>query len=255
VGARDWFVPLVDDCAPRLFAFPHAGAGSARLSGFARAAAPDLSVWAANLPGRQARLDEPPPSDLDALVDELADRLAEVASAPYALFGYCGGALLALLVARALHYRRVADPAALVLASFEAPDIGWRPTGIAGLPSQRLWAKLVADGGVAADLVVDDRLRQVAEPAVRADFALLANYRHVVALPLTCPITVCFGAADGTPRGAWLGWRRQTRLPLRLRTVPGGHWLLEESTAELAAAVVESVLAAKRTTETVVDSA
>jgi surfactin synthase thioesterase subunit len=238
MGARDWFVPLADGPGPRLFAFPHAGAGSARLSGFAKAVAPDLSVWAANLPGRQARLEESPPTNLDALVDQLADRLLDLAHGPYALFGYCGGALLALLVARALRDRGAPDPAALVVVSFEAPDISWRPTGIANLPSHRLWARLVEDGGVAPDLVLDERLRLVAEPSVRADFALLADYRHIGAPPLDCPVTVCFGTEDVSPRGAWLGWRRQTTRPLRLQSVPGGHWLLEESTAELAAAVV-----------------
>jgi medium-chain acyl-[acyl-carrier-protein] hydrolase len=241
MGARDWFVPLAEGPGPRLFAFPHAGAGTARLAGFARAVAPEVSVWAANLPGRQARLEEAPPTDLDALVEELSDPLVELVNGPYAIFGYCGGALLALLVARALRDRGVPDPTALVVVSFEAPDIGWRPTGLDRLPSDRLWSQLVEDGGVAADLIQDDNLRLVAEPSVRADFALLANYRHVDAAPLRCPITVCFGTEDATARGAWLGWRRQSTHPLRMHAVPGGHWLLEESTAELADAVLDAV--------------
>ena len=238
---QSWFVPLTDARAERVFAFPHAGAGCAQFTELAKAFTDDVSLWAANLPGRQARLDEPPPHDLDELVETLARELAPLAGRPYALFGYCGGALLAFLVARRLREHGTPPPARLIVGSFEAPDIGRRPYGLARLPSDRLWRQLSDDGGVPAELALDERLRRVAEPAVRADFALLAGYRHVAAPPLTTPITVCYGEQDEVRRGALLGWRRQTTGPVELRGVPGGHWLLDEAVPELAAVIGEGL--------------
>jgi surfactin synthase thioesterase subunit len=239
VSARDWFVPLTSDRPVRLFAFPHAGAGCAQFAELAKATATDVSLWPANLPGRQARLDEPPPDDLDRLVERLVDELAATGEGPYALFGYCGGALLAFLVARKLREHGMPPPLGLIVASFEAPDIGRRPQGLARLPGHRLWATLAADGGISAELADDERMRRVAEPAVRADFALLDAYRHVAAPALDCPITVCFGEDDEVRRGALLGWRRQTVAPLALRPMPGGHWLLDHAVTALAAVVAE----------------
>lgn len=237
MGARDWYVPLAGDGPVRLFVFPHAGAGCARFVGLARGLAPDVAVWAANLPGRQARLDEPPRTDLSALVEELADHLAGLARPPYGLLGYCGGALLAYLVTRALRERGVPAPEVLIVVSFEAPDIARRPRGLVNQPSERLWEYLTTEGGAPADLATDERLRHVSEPAVRADFGMLASYRHQVAPPLPCRITVVFGRDDPTPRGAWLGWRRMTDAALELVPLPGDHWLLEASGDDLTKAV------------------
>ncbi|MFY1691164.1 thioesterase II family protein [Plantactinospora sp. WMMB782] len=249
MSARDWYVPLSGsvresrpDTLPRLFVFPHSGAGYARYSEFTKAVAPDLDVWAANLPGRQARLDEPPMADLSALVEELAERLPRHATARYGLFGYCGGALLAFLVARALRDRGMPPPAALIIASYEAPDIGFGllTRRLATMPSDRLWKWLIEEGGLSRELAEEERLRRAVEPAVRADFSLLARYRYRPAPPLETPVTVCFGAGEDSPRGAWLGWRRQSVAPLRLRALSSGHWLLDQAVDELAKVVVEA---------------
>lgn len=237
---RDWFVPLTDDAGARVLAFPHAGGGCAQFADLAARFGPGVALWSANLPGRQARLDEPPVTDLDRLVAELAHRLVPVAGDAFSLFGFCGGALLALLVARELRDRGGPVPRELVVASSEAPDIAHRPRGVTRLPSELLWRRLVAEGGVPPALGDRPRLRAVAEPAVRADFGMLERYRYHPAPPLPCPVTVCFGTGDPAPRGAWLGWRRQSTAPLRMRPLPGGHWLLDEAGDALAEVLAES---------------
>jgi surfactin synthase thioesterase subunit len=241
----DWFVPMAADGGIRLFSFPHAGGGCAQLGPFARAAAHHgLSVWSANLPGRQARLAETPRSAYTPLVEELTDALTElVEDRPYAVFGYCGGALLAFGVLRRLAARgTVPLPRHFVVASYEAPDIARLPHSVARLPSDALWDYLRESGGVPESLDADERLRAMAETAIRADFAVLGGYRHETAPPLPVPITVCFGKADeDMPRGALLGWRRHTAGPLALCATDGGHWVLDDAcdqVAELVAAAV-----------------
>ncbi|MEU4244976.1 alpha/beta fold hydrolase [Actinoplanes sp. NPDC026619] len=239
----DWYVPLVPDSPARVIAFPHAGAGCAQFSDLAKLLAPEHTLWSANLPGRQARLSEPPVRDLTRLVDTLTEHLVPHTDRPYVLFGYCGGALIAFLVARALHAGGSSLPLALVTASHPAPDIAPRPHGVATLPGARLWDSLAEAGGVPPELAADERMRRIAEPAVRADFAMLADYRHQPAPPLPIPVYACHGRADQVARGALLGWRRQSEFPARLRGLPGGHWLLDSAAAELAGVVRESFLA------------
>ncbi|MFL6123336.1 thioesterase II family protein [Actinophytocola sp.] len=233
--ARDWFVRLGDPGGEPVFAFPHAGGGCAQLAELARTA--EVELWAANLPGRQARLSEPAWTDYPSLATTLATELADrLDGEPYSVLGYCGGALLAYGVLRRLHAGTVPLPRRFVVVSYEAPDIAPRPRRVADLPSDSLWDYLTDIGGVPAGLAADPRLRKVAEPAVRADFTVLAGYRHEVAPPLPLPITVCYGERDGeTRRGALLGWRRHTSCPLELHGVPVGHWLLDEACGELAA--------------------
>jgi surfactin synthase thioesterase subunit len=237
-AGTEWFVPMAGDSRPRLITFPHAGAGCAQLAPFARAVARHgVSVWSANLPGRQARLDEPAHTDFATLVDELADAAIDSLTGPYTLFGYCGGALLAFGLARALRSRSAPLPERLVVASAEAPDIARRPRRLAGLSADQLWAYLRESGALPTDVEDDPRLRLVAEPAVRADFTVLAGYRHERDLPLPVPVTVCFGTGAELPRGALLGWRRHTTHPVEMVELPGGYWLLDDAGAELAAVV------------------
>jgi medium-chain acyl-[acyl-carrier-protein] hydrolase len=234
---RDWFVPLAGCADPPLYCFPHAGAGCAQLAGFAKSAArAGLSVWAANLPGRQARLSEPPVTDFDQLVDLLTDALVRrIDRQPYGVFGYCGGALVGYAVLRNVIARGGPAPQRFVVASYEAPDIARRPRRVARLAGDALWSYLLESGGVPATLAGDERLRQVAEPAIRADFAVLGGYEHRPGPALPLPITVCYGLQDtGTPRGALLGWRRHSTQPIDLRGVPGGHWLVDDAGDELA---------------------
>ncbi|GAA3438035.1 thioesterase II family protein [Kutzneria kofuensis] len=236
---QDWFVPVErrPGAAARLFVLPHAGAGPAAVAAFGAAVRPDIEVWALNLPGRQARQAEPPRTDLAGLTADLAAWLRRRDPRPYALFGYCGGALLAYLVAEQC------APTHLFVGSQAAPDVALIPRRLHALPGERFWEVVLDQGGVAPELAELVELRPVFEPAIRADFELYAGYRRHGGR-LDVPVTVLFGREDrALGRGALLGWRRRTTGRLRLADLPGGHWLLDDATAETAALVGDTVLA------------
>ncbi|GIJ56363.1 thioesterase II family protein [Virgisporangium aurantiacum] len=235
----DWYVPLRKDGAGdvRVVAFPHAGGGPASLATLAPMFPPHVEPWAVNLPGRQARLAEDPRTDLDGLVDDLAAALAAVPR-PYALFGYCSGALLAYLVAR----HAAAVPARLVVGSFAAPDVAVVPRRLHALPSALFWDRLVAAGGIPAELAGHTDLYPALEPALRADFAMLAGYRHAPAAPVDAPVTVLYGRHDRSlTRGALLGWRRHTTTRPALRELNASHWLVDDAPAEVVRVIAEEI--------------
>ncbi|MFF0305822.1 thioesterase II family protein [Streptosporangium sp. NPDC004379] len=298
-----WFVPAGDrpEGRVRLYAFPNAGGGPASLTGLAAAFPPEVEVWAVNLPGRQARLAEPPRDDLGGLVDDLARDLLATARPPYALFGYCSGALLAYLVCRRLTElsasagpppdpgraapgraapgsppdpgpsdpgpsdpgppdpgppgsgsqaalvpgqaaERPPLPERLLVGSFAAPDVALLLRRLPSLPSWLFWEQLIELGGVPAEVAEREVLRPILEPALRADFGMLAGYRHVPAPPLPVPVTVLYGARDrSVSRGGLLGWRRQSVHRPSLRELDASHWLAEEAPDRLAAVITEEI--------------
>ena len=231
----DWYVPLRAGGETRVVTFPHAGGGPASLATIASLFPPQVEPWSVNLPGRQARLAEDPRTDLDGLVDDLVAAL-ETVPRPYTLFGYCSGALLAYLVAR-----RVA-PTRLIVGSFAAPDVAVVPRRLHALPSHLFWDRLVAAGGIPAELAQHTDLYPVLEPALRADFAMLAGYRHVPHPPVDTPVTVLHGRHDRSlTRGALLGWRRHTTRRPTLREVNASHWLVDDAPAEVAHVITEEI--------------
>lgn len=240
------FTPVMEDtrgAGPVVYAFPHAGGNAAGLAPLARGLPASCTLRCVDLPGRLTRLDEPVRTEFGPLVRDLADAIAEdVARAPlrpFALLGSCGGAYLALEIARTLRAGLVRLPGVLVVLSAAAPDVAPVPHRVAELPSDVLWDYLRGTDGVATEVHDDPVFRGLAERAVRADFALFADYRHRPEPPLDVPVVALHGAADrGLRRGELLGWRRQTTLPLRLHEVPGtGRWLAEQAPAEVAGAI------------------
>jgi surfactin synthase thioesterase subunit len=233
-----WFVCLEPRSEPsaRIFVFPQAGAGPAALGALAGELPDSIELWALNLPGRQARFGEAPCTELEPLIREITIDLAEV-SGYYALFGYCGGALLAYLAARR------STPKRLFVGSFAAPDLALVPRRLHTLPGEMFWQLVLDAGGVPPELAARTKLRPVFEAALRADFALYAGYYHHRAKPLAVPVTVLYGRDDTElTLGSLLGWRRETTVRPDLCPMPGGHWLVDEDPAGLAACLAERIL-------------
>ena len=86
----------------RLFCFPHAGAGAAVFSQWPDHLPSDVDMCVPCLPGRDARVDEPPSSAMIPLVANLAQEMLPFLSAPYALFGHSMGAFIAFDLAHQL---------------------------------------------------------------------------------------------------------------------------------------------------------
>lgn len=232
-----WFVPLDrrPDAALRLFAVPHAGAGASAFADCARRLPPGVELRALNLPGRQARLREPPRTELEPLVQELAEHLQGAADGRrYALFGYCSGALLAFLVARRLRALGAPPACRLLVASYFPPDVVAVPR-LHDLPGDEFWEAIRSLGGMPEELLAVEGYRELFEPALRADFGLLARYRHGAEPPLDLPLTALGGRGDDLLGPAELaGWARHTTAEFSLRLLVAGHWLLEQSSARLA---------------------
>lgn len=238
----DWYVPLgAGSAAVRVFMFPHAGGGPAGMAELAEACPGTVDPWSVNLPGRQARLAEPPRTDLAGLVRDMTRGMTPYIDRPFALFGYCGGALLAYLVAAELTGMGHV-PRRVIVGSAAAPDVGAHPRRLHRLPSAAFWDELIDQGGVPPEVAEHRDLRPVLEPALRADLALLAGYRHVPRPALPCGITVLHGRVDRhIRRGGLLGWRRQSTRRLVLREMPASHWIVEEAPRDVAAAIAAEV--------------
>src|SRR5262245_3664402 len=109
-----------DQCATKLVCFPHAGAVASVYRTWPSGLPSDIGVMAVRYPGREERFDDPIPPGLEALADDIADALGELAQQRIVLFGHCFGATVAHEVALRLHDRGH-PPAALCLSGTQPP--------------------------------------------------------------------------------------------------------------------------------------
>lgn len=225
-----WFVPLADDTTGdvHVAAIPQAGGGCATFAPIADRLAPQVTVWGANFPGRQARFLEAPCTNLEEVLDRLAGDYPTQGRT--VLFGYCSGALLAFLLARRLRARGGPLPVALVVASYQAPDVARPPRTLHKAEPDRFWSEVLALGGVPAPVLEQPDFREIFEVGLRADYALLSDYVFDEEPALPIPVIAVHGTADPMLRGDWVdGWSRHTAGSFHSVRTPGDHWILDNA--------------------------
>ncbi|TDV56099.1 thioesterase II family protein [Actinophytocola oryzae] len=223
-----------DECTTKLVCFPHAGSVAGQYRSWPRGLPSDVGVMAVRYPGREERFDDPFPPGLEALAEDVADALGELAQRRLVLFGHCFGATVAHEVALRLQHRGY-PPAALCVSGTQPPHV---------LPADRVVPS--ADEDIIAHVVSLDAsrasafenpdLREATLPAVRGDYGLVGGYSGGPRPLLDCPIHAYAGADDTEVAPEDIGrWAEMTRGAFRLRVLPGGHFYLTPEEATLLA--------------------
>src|SRR6185436_17728052 len=199
------------DAPERLFCFPHAGGGPAFFRSWAAAFAPDIEVLAIQLPGREARFDEPPYRRMEALLDPLCAALEPYLDRPYSFFGHSMGSLLAFEAARRFSTGASRGPSCLVVSGRRGPRIPSRRPVLFGLPDDEFLAEVVRLGGMPREIMAEPDLIDLLLPVLRADYELSETYRPLPGERLTCPVAAYMGAADPeVDHDGLRGWRQET---------------------------------------------
>ena len=238
----DWFVNRVPrpGADVQLFCLPYAGAGPAAFATWPAAAGPRVEVHVLALPGRERRIQDDP----RFTVAEIAAALVERVDRPFALYGHSMGARLAFEVVRELRRSGGVLPERLVVGGCRAPHEAADTIfdGLSKVDDDELVRRLIAGGGLPADVAASAELVELLLPALRADFAWIDDYLYTDEPPLTVPITACQGAADRAVDAAHTAaWARHTE-DFTIRRFEGGHFFLHDNEAELLAALRAELL-------------
>lgn len=226
----------------KLFCFPHAGGGGSAFARWPSKLPRDVHVVPVQLPGRENRFSEPPPSSVSSLVLAVAANLP-FGDAPFVFFGHSMGALLAFEVARAL--RRAGRPLPrLLIASASAPPQG----GYAHVMLHRSGGEDLVDQlrryGTPEAVVANRELLELFTPVIQGDSRLIGEYRYVPEPPLPVPLAVYRGEQDLTVTQPLEPWGELTSARFFIRGFRGHHMYLHPGEAELYAALAEDLEAA-----------
>ncbi len=229
-----------DSVRLRLFCLPHAGGNALLYRPWRRLFPAGIDLCPIELPGRGARLREPPFTRMDALTDALAEALEPLLSVPFAFFGHSMGAAIAYEAARRL--RRPAGPVHLFISGRAAPDPAFEPRALHRLPDAELLAALARLGGTPAEVLEREDLMAALLPGIRADLELIETYVPAADGRLDCPITAMGGAADRMiDRRSLDAWSGFTAAGFRVRIFQGGHFYLAESAADVVAELLRDL--------------
>lgn len=251
--AASWFPGVNAAPSPRLFWFPHAGAGQSAKPPFANAPAnTSATICPVVYPGRESRLAEAPFERMKALVDALAQAIEDYLIQPFAFFGHSMGAIVAFELARELRRRSLPLPFLLIASAARAPQ--FRRNHVP--PPEPSDEALLLQ----AELPDHPTIRHAILPALRADTTLYRHYSYAEDAPLPFPIRAYGGSEDpNIAREHLEAWReqtaeheqtagpqqtagpRQTAASFAVRLFPGGHFYLRTAEPEFLTALHEDL--------------
>ena len=219
----------------RLFCFPYAGGGDSIFHLWQQSLSNTIEVCPVQLPGRAARIAEPPWTDMDQLLRALGRALTPYLDKPFALFGHSMGALIAFNLARHLRRECDAQPIHLFVSGRCSPQTMKEPVDfkLAELPKM-----LRRYNGTPEEALEDPELMELVLPVLRADLALCRSYVYTSEPPFSSSITAFGGLQDyGVPRDCLEGWSEHTTGSFVVRMLPGDHFFLNTSRLPLLEAI------------------
>jgi medium-chain acyl-[acyl-carrier-protein] hydrolase len=222
----------------RLFCFPYAGAGAAVFRQWPDDLPGDIELCIPCLPGRDARVDEPPATAMAPLVDGIAEEIRPLLGVPYAVFGHSMGAFVAFDLAHKLSDSGFA-PARVFVAAQRGPRRPYPAKPIFALPDDAFLAALLDRyHSIPEPILRQQDLMSVLLRTLRGDFTLVEDYHYRAARLLSCPVTAFGGREDRQiDREQLAAWSCETSCAFDLHLLPGGHFFLQESRKPLLAII------------------
>lgn len=219
------------DARLRLVCFSYAGRGASVFARWGSEMPPSVEVSAAQYPGREDRLSDPPARRVGELVDALLPSIIERLDRPFAFFGHSLGSIIAFETMRALRERGLPLPLHLFVSARHAPQVATEPaTATHRLPdAEFINAVQQRFVGVPRAILDEPELMRLLLPALRADCEMLETYAYRDGPPFAIPITAFGGLRDmAVTREGLEAWAGQTTSSFRLHMIDGDHFFVND---------------------------
>jgi len=244
VNQNKWFAYFRPNPAARLrlFCFPYAGGSAAIFRTWPNNLPAMIEVRPVELPGRGARLKEPPFTHFPSLVQATAEALVTVLDQPFAFFGHSMGALIGFELIRYFRKNQIKTPVHLFVSGHTAPHILSKHRPIHNLPENEFIEELRQLNGTPEAVLQNQELMQLLIPILRADFAINETYRCQNDAPLACPMTVFGGCQDrDVTQDTLEAWREHTTGAFSLHLFEGDHFFLQRNEKEILQTIVNDL--------------
>lgn len=219
----------------RLFCVPHAGGTDSIFSTWPTYFGTEVEICALRLPGRGSRFGEGAISNMDQMATSIASAIRNFADLPFAIYGECSGALIALATARVLGNEF--SPTHLFSSALSNPRANERRRRVSQMSTEDFKEEIVMRGLVPSQISSNAELFDLFAPQIRNDFELIESYRPSSTVLLNCPIITFSGNQDKAGAIPYGAWGRETKAYWRHLILPGPHLLTTDKSGELMPAI------------------
>ena len=187
----------------------------------------EITIRTFTLPGKGARLKEPPLRNLHLIVDEHFEQIKHHVHRPYALYGHSMGTYVSHLLIHRLKEAGLPLPRHAFLTSKVAPS---RNTDLkrSFMSDEEFIAKLRQLKGMPDAILSNDELLRIFLPTLRNDFYAIDTYRYRPMAPYAVPLSVFCGTEEQVPDDTLTDWQKETTESFHFRRFEGAHfWIFD----------------------------
>lgn len=209
----------------RVVALPHAGGWPSAFRSWWQVLPADVELLVASLPGRGARIGEPPLTRVEPLVEALSRDLADLEPLPYAVVGHSFGSVLGYELTRAMEQKGLA-PTLLAVSARQPPCFPSEPPFAHLRNDTELLEHLRDIGGMVPGFMARADLVQPTLRAVRADLEAMERYERPLS-GTSVPVLALGAVDDPVVIAERLHlWSLETTGGFRRLMFTGGHFYL-----------------------------
>lgn len=218
----------------QLVCFHHAGGMAEYFLPWRDGVAQESALYATQLPGHGARMNETPLTCLHQMADRLAAACHLLPRRPTFFFGHSMGAALAFEVA--LRLQKQGRPVDGLAVSGRLPPHRNSGSDYYRQSDSRLLEKVTRLSGDEMPSGQASELLTLLMPVFRADFQAIETYQRRCAEKLSCPVFAAVGERDSEVSVEEMSqWERVTGHRFNLKVFSGGHFYLQHQRSALLA--------------------
>lgn len=181
---------------PDVLLFPHAGAGASTFASWGKQFTErGLGFYPVQYPNRETRMNEPMPSDIKELAEELLASDAELFQGNVIFYGKCFGALIAYAVAETMNRTYHHMPILFMTSSGVAPEDMKLKAPSNACDNKEMEQLLLKYGFVTASQLQNENFQEYYLPAVKNDYLLQLSFQDDNYI-LPCDIVGLYGTND-----------------------------------------------------------
>lgn len=223
-----------DEYKFRLFCFTYAGGSASVYRSWQAGFDSRIEVCAVQLPGRGARMMEPPYVDVAALMQDLAPIIAAEGNLPFAFFGHSLGAIVAFELARFCFSNYYPMPVRIFVSGCNAPQAKNPSKALHLMRDDELIEELKMYNGMSPQILANKEVMKFFLPMIRADFSMAEKYEYKHGEILPVKIIVLAGRDDNlTSVGQMEAWQLESQDKVRLEWFEGGHLFINDESMKV----------------------
>ena len=241
MNSNKWLRNLTQTTASdeTLVCFPHAGGNASFYKGLATHLSSRLQVLAIQYPGHETRLNEPFITNLELLIEQITDVLAQLDQQHFMLFGHSMGAIVAYEVAIRLDKTKKINQ--LFLSAQPAPH-KQRKTRLLQT-EEELWQELIRLSSNTSSLLDRSVFKDIFFPALQNDYRLIYEYKNYCPMITSIPITALIAEDDPeTTLEEVIAWQELTSGSFSIHSFKGNHFYLIDHLLEIVALSKQRVI-------------